>query len=259
MPSPPDPCPESRRVLKRVGGSLAEIVVMESSPGYKSLRTTCPDGQFWVLVRGEQSISGDVSSTRQHPFVTAYYAPRQPAVRIAERESLAYGLRIYLSKMTSEEVNDAWYERDCLPWSVTRTALNLIARGLNDPGFLDESVACWVASRKPTPHELAMASWISRVEDLLYDKPDLTLLELSRSIGIAPSYLSGEFSRIRGVTISVLRRRIMLQRALQCSESMKLNVAAIEAGFYDASHFHRACVAELDLKPSAIKSLISPT
>jgi transcriptional regulator GlxA family with amidase domain len=60
-------------------------------------------------------------------------------------------------------------------------------------------------------------------------------------------------------SISALKRQVRLQSALGAAERSTLNVAAIDAGFYDASHFHRACVAELDLKASALRRLIWPS
>src|SRR5690348_6682144 len=82
-----------RTVVRRVSSSLADITVVDIEAGSASHRSTCPDGQFWLPVRGEQVVDGAYGKLRQKPFELIYYAPREPAVRTADSPSLAYGLR----------------------------------------------------------------------------------------------------------------------------------------------------------------------
>jgi AraC-like DNA-binding protein len=256
----PNPSDETRKVLRRVRSSLAEIVVVSLQPGFTAHRTTCPDGQFWLPARGEQVVEGSPGIRRQRPFELLYYAPREPAVRVTDSPTLAYGLRLMLSRMNADEHDAAWYQSRPSSWDDKRVVLRLIRKGLESGGHaLDEEVAQWIAQPSATPSESHRAGWLRRAEDLLHHDPSLSLLELSRAAGVVPAYLSAEFSRARGITISTYRRRIMLDRALASAERNSLNESAIEAGFYDASHFHRACVAELDLKPSMLRRMIWPT
>lgn len=249
---------DGRRIIKVVSSSLAEIVVVELQPGYESHRSTCPDGQFWLPVRGRQVVDG---TRRQRPFDLLYYAPRQPAVRLTDTPTISYGLRVRLSKMEPQERDQCWIDSSDRRWDTKRQVLKLLNMGLTkqaDPHLLDEAIAQWVSTKR-TQAETSSAQWLHRIEELLRDDPSLSLPELSQSVGIVPAYLSGEFSRLKGFTISALRRQVMLERALRTAETSNLNVSAIEAGFYDASHFHRACVAELDVKPSHLRRLIWPT
>lgn len=250
---------EGRRILRRIEGSLAEVVVMETNAGYLSQRTTCPDGQFWLLARGGLSIRGDVKEREQTPFDLAYYRPHQPASRLSLVPTLAYGLRIRFSKLHEGEFQGSWHDRKARSWESKRRILHLIGRSTLGASHLDEAVSIWLEEDEAHRPESSRAPWIRTVEDLLHRDPALSLLELSREVGVVPGYLSGEFRRSRGFTISTLKRRIMLQRAIAQSGSLPLNVAAIEAGFYDASHFHRACLSELAIKPSDLRSIFWPT
>jgi AraC-like DNA-binding protein len=245
-----------------VTSSLVDIKVVEIDPGSESHRSTCPDGQFWLPVRGEQVVKGEHSQRRQLPFELMYYAPREPAVRMADSPTLAYGLRVQLSQLTEEERDPRWIESAPVQWDTYRSVVCLLSRGLEgraDVHELDEVAARLVGSSALKGEESPRAPWLRRVEDLLEDDPSLTLVDLSRSAGVVPAYLSAEFSRARGVTVSRYRRRVMLRRALSLAGSLTLNEAAIEAGFYDASHFHRVCQAELDVKPTDLRRLIHLT
>jgi len=252
---------EDRRVLSRFSSSLADLAAVAIQPGSRSIRSTCPDGQFWLPVRGEQVIRGAGGNRRQGPFELLYYAPREAAERMADSPTLAYGLRVKLSAMSDEQRDASWMEGNKVDWDTSRKVLSLIVKGFSgnaDPHELDETIAQWVTSRRQV-RETPRAQWLRTIQALLFDDPSLSLLDLSRATGIVPSYLSAEFSRTQRVTISAYRRQVMLQRALSYAGEGNLNVAAIEAGFYDASHFHRVCKAELKIKPTELRQLIWPT
>lgn len=207
-------------------------------------------------------VQGAYGNRRQRPFDLLYYAPREPAQRMADSPTFAYGVRVRLSHMNAEEHDASWLDNPSMQWTAVKAMIGVVALGLNDrvdPMEVDEAVARWVRPRKKQRHETPRAPWIRKVEALIYDDPSLTLTELSQAVGVVPSYMSAEFSRVQRFTISAYRRQVMLQRALRLSQEFTLNEAAIEAGFYDASHFHRVCQAELSLKPSSLRQLIWPT
>jgi AraC-like DNA-binding protein len=250
-----------RTVLRRVGSSLLEVVVVEMQPGYRAQRSTCPDGQFWISVRGEQVVHGDGYRKRQGPFELAYYAPREPAIRTTDGATLAYGIRLRLSTLRDDEYDSSWLQPSLTDWHTHRQALRLLAMCLHagpDSHKVDEEVVKWL-SQSPSKSETSRAKWLRQAEELVVDDPTLSLVELSRRVGVNAAYLSASFTQVHGVTLSSFRRQVMVSKALRNVSVGTLNEAAIEAGFYDASHFHRACIAELDMKPSSLRRLISPT
>jgi AraC-like DNA-binding protein len=260
--SPPAKPPEwanGRRVIRRVSSALAEIVVLQMEPGYRSLRTTCPDGQFWLVARGEQTVERSRVGGKQRPFELLYYAPREGAVRIAETPSLAYGLRIRLSAMRSDEFDSSWNHGFRGRIGEEQAVLRVVAGGLADPLGIDESVADLLSgSPAPTPERRA-TRWLRTMREIIENDPQCSLLEMSRSIGVAPAYASAQFSRVFGITMTGYRRKVMISKALRMASHSTLNEAAIEAGFYDASHFHRACTSQLGITPAHLRELMRET
>jgi AraC-like DNA-binding protein len=250
---------EQRHILRRVTSQLADIVVVQKEPGYTSHRSTCPDGQFWLPVSGIQLVNGH---RKQLPFELLYYAPREPAVRETDSSTLAYGVRIMLSQLTEHERDNSWLQGREMDWQTKRMVIGLILNSLYrkiDPNETDEAVLRWIAKPARTLNEKPQAKWLNQVKELVNHDSTLSLTEIARQVGIAPAYISAQFSLQNNQTVSAYRRQVMVQRTLQIANQTTLNHAAIDVGFYDASHFHRACLAELNAKPSELKNLIWPT
>jgi len=78
-------------------------------------------------------------------------------------------------------------------------------------------------------------------------------------MGVAPAYLSTSYKTAFGLTPASERRRSRLENAFRIADQddKTLNEAAIDAGFYDASHFHRACRAELGMTPSEVRTVFT--
>lgn len=253
---------EQRHILSRVSSSLVDIVFVQKDPGYTAHRSTCPDGQFWLPTEGTQLVSRPKGFRRQEPFELMYYAPREPAVRKTDTSTRAYGLRLMLSKMREDERDESWMQDQTPSWETKRLALNLISYSFEptlDDFLLDEMVARWVAKPQKAKDEVRGAKWIQQLVDLIQTEPTQSLTDLSHSIGIVPAYMSAQFAKVQGRTISAYRRQVMLEKTFRAPTTENLYAAAIEAGFYDASHFHRACQSELGLKPAHLRRLISPT
>lgn len=252
---------EERTIHRRVSSSMVDIVLAEMDPGHTHHRSTCPDGQFWLSISGIQVVSGPRGTLRQNPFDLMYYHPREPAMRTTSDRTLAYGVRLRLSELRDHERAEGWVQGQEFDWRTKRTVIRLIhgaLKGGSDSHELDEAVSEWIAGTHVGRPENQKTRWMAQVEDLLHQAPDLTLVELSRLVGLAPAYVSAQYSQIHGHSISHRRRQIMLERVLRLASKRTLNEAAIEAGFYDASHFHRACVAELGVRPSELKKLVRP-
>jgi AraC-like DNA-binding protein len=255
----PEATQQQRHILRRVTSQLVDIVVAQKEPGYTSHRSTCPDGQFWLPVSGIQLVNGH---KKQQPFELLYYAPREPAIRETDSSTLAYGVRIMLSKLTEDERDNSWLQGRETDWQTKRIVIGLILNSLSgnaDPNETDEAIIRWIAKPDQTANEKPQSKWLKQVKELVRQDPTLSLTEIAREVGIAPAYLSAQFSLQNNQTVSAYRRQIMVQRTLQIANQTTLNHAAIDAGFYDASHFHRACLSELNAKPSDLKSLIWPT
>lgn len=253
-----------RRVLNHVRSHLVDLVAIELPVGSVSERTSCPDGQFWLPIRGEQLISGASGRRRQKVLDLAYYAPKEHALRKTELQTVTYGVQIRLSKLQSHEHDAQWLTgRPADPqrqWATQKNVLRLLSEGFarnTDPHRLDEIVAQWVAAETQFRPESPRAPWMGQVIELLRLDPTMNLLALSRTVGIVPAYISSEFSRTQGVTLSRFRRQVMLQRAFVLADDSNLNEAAIEAGFYDASHFHRTCFSELSIKPAQLRQILN--
>lgn len=94
----------------------------------------------------------------------------------------------------------------------------------------------------------------ARVRELL--RQDLenppSLEELARHCGCHPQYLSRSFSETTGTTISLLLRRLRVERAAELLAAGRMNVSevALEVGYRSLSHFSQAFRAEKGAPPS---------
>src|SRR6185369_5542180 len=115
------------------------------------------------------------------------------------------------------EFDAAWVQGREMCWQTRRQVLNLTALALQglDAYMLDELVAQWVSTSRTNTPEKPRARWLLHVAELLNHDPSLSLTDLSRAVGVVPAYLSAEFSRTHGQTVSSYRRQIMLNRALR--------------------------------------------
>lgn len=80
----------------------------------------------------------------------------------------------------------------------------------------------------------------------------LNLKALAKSVGCAPHYLSRQFSAEVGMTISQKLRQLRIDRAASFLRGGDYNVteAAVEVGYSSLSHFTKAFVTEMGIKPS---------
>lgn len=79
-----------------------------------------------------------------------------------------------------------------------------------------------------------------------------SLEELARTCGCHPQYLSRQFSETTGTTISLLLRRLRIERAAELLATGRMNIseAALEVGYRSLSHFSQAFRAEKGTPPS---------
>lgn len=251
---------ESRIIHKRVSTSLVEVAFVEQEPGYVAHRSTCPDGQFWLVTSGSQVVTRQHDRRRQNSSEVMYYAPKEPAIREADDRTFAYGVRLRVSGLKEHERDSAWYSDAPTNWQSKRMVIALsnlaFVRGM-DPHEVDEWVAGWIGTPISSTRDHGSARWIREARHLVQADPSISLVDLARMLDLAPAYVSSQFNRATGTSLSQLRRRVMLDNAIRLMPAMGPNEAAIEAGFYDASHFHRACTSELGIKASELRTLLA--
>ncbi len=102
------------------------------------------------------------------------------------------------------------------------------------------------------------APWLLRVRDYIeeYCSTALRLEELSRVAGRHPAYLSWEFRRFFGKTISQFVRERRVLKAARLLRSIPGNVSEVAAacGFYDQSHFTHAFRRMMGCTPGEYRS-----
>lgn len=85
------------------------------------------------------------------------------------------------------------------------------------------------------------------------DQP-LDLKALSTSIGVAPHYLSRQFSEATGTTLTKKLRQLRIDKAASLLSDGDYNVteAAMEVGYNSLSHFTKAFLEEKGIRPSEL-------
>ncbi|MEW6212943.1 MAG: AraC family transcriptional regulator [Acidobacteriota bacterium] len=130
------------------------------------------------------------------------------------------------------------------------------AAGLAVEGLMLETlsiVARDCLRRLPKPR------WLGEARDLLREcyKEPLSLAEIAQTVGVNATHLAATFHRHYRCTVGEYVRRLRLNHAaaeLMHSERPLAEIA-VEAGFYDQSHFTRAFKHFFGTTPSEIRSL----
>jgi AraC-like DNA-binding protein len=137
---------------------------------------------------------------------------------------------------------------------VEEQALSLISAVLSQvhPGFSDHS-------RRTT--SIARRRLVGDVCEQLHRTPNLSLVELARSVHYSPFHLSRVFREVTGVTISRYRTQLRIHEVLMRLEegATDLNRLAAETGFADHSHMTRTLMARLGQTPSALRECLRRT
>jgi AraC-like DNA-binding protein len=94
--------------------------------------------------------------------------------------------------------------------------------------------------------------------EALAERPERSLPELARALGVSPHHLSRVFSSVTGHTISRHRMRLRTRAALErlaCGETDLARLAA-DLGFADQSHLCRVVRSETGTVPSVLRRLL---
>ncbi len=115
-----------------------------------------------------------------------------------------------------------------------------------------------VASGFPTQRRAGRV--VDQVRQAMAADPDLRLADLARVTRLSPYHVSRLFRRGSGVTISELRNRLKVRRALERLADGQRDLAelAAETGFADQAHLTRTVRRELGRTPGQVRTLLAP-
>jgi AraC family transcriptional regulator len=115
-----------------------------------------------------------------------------------------------------------------------------------------------IARRREGANARRPPDWLRQTRDYLHDcfSERFDLTELARVAGVHPAHLAREFRRHFHCTAGEYVRRLRLDRAVQRLSQSEESIAeiAVDAGFYDQSHFSRAVKAHTGLSPAAYRA-----
>jgi AraC family transcriptional regulator len=114
------------------------------------------------------------------------------------------------------------------------------------------------AREGPSPGMSPRPAWLRRVEEILQDHPDgpHTLSSLAAAVGFHPSYLARTFRRFHRCSVGEYLRGLRLDGAARelRGTAKPLARVAVEAGFYDQSHFTNAFRARFRVTPGEFRA-----
>lgn len=224
----------------------ARVVLYSAQRGELSIRESCPSTQIWLLLSGEWQEAGDGQRGRVQRYDVRRYAPRQPNRRLVEADSTAIGIELYnlggAPVLTPEQLRKTWH----IAHLALTNGLDTFELEEQIVGFAGKSVL------KDRPTE-----WLDHARDIIQTefREPLTLAEVARRVGISANHLSATFTECYGLPLSKMLRRLRIEDALRRMDSVP--DAWLDAGFYDVSHFWRACQQDLGLTPRQIRRLKS--
>jgi AraC-like DNA-binding protein len=100
--------------------------------------------------------------------------------------------------------------------------------------------------------------WLDRVLELLRDRfsENVSLDEVAATAGVSADHLTRTFRRYHGCTIGEYIRRLRIEYACQrlLSSQDCLIKLALDAGFYDQSHFTKAFKRHMGVTPATFRN-----
>lgn len=109
----------------------------------------------------------------------------------------------------------------------------------------------------PDKHGNSFPSWIGRARELLHDRcsDSLQITEMAQQLGVHPVYFARAFRQVFRCTPGEYRMRCRLRDALVLMQNANIPLAAIalNAGFFDQSHFSAAFRKHFGMAPQAYR------
>ena len=249
--------------------SLGDFLITERvyPAGYETPAHAHDRPLFCVVLDGSYE---EVNSGRSHVCTSSTMLFHAAHEEHLERFGAAGGRSLIV------EIEPSWYERvrDAAPGGVSTAACE--GGALRRSGtrlyheFLagDESSALIIEGlmlemagellRLRRTCETRPPRWLDGVRDYIHANyaRRITLASIGRAANAHPVHVAQTFRRFHECTIGEYVRRLRLERACrQLAETEKpLSEIALETGFTDQSHFHRAFKRELGISPSAYRA-----
>lgn len=146
--------------------------------------------------------------------------------------------------------------------AASRLLRQCLAGQVHDPSVLEES--CWellgsVSGSRDwaSSSEAGVPSWLDHARAMLRDQRTGTLpiTSIAEALGIHPVYLARGFRKYLRCSPAEYRMRCRLQRAMDllCRSDQSLLNIALDAGFFDQSHFTTAFRQQFGHAPGAYR------
>ncbi|HRE12619.1 MAG TPA: helix-turn-helix domain-containing protein [Usitatibacteraceae bacterium] len=141
----------------------------------------------------------------------------------------------------------------------------LLETAAPDPLDIESTVAATAALVSHRQPQANQPPWLARCRDALRDDNEFALkpgglTRLAKELGVHPVHLARAFRRHHRVTPGAWARAIRLERAAAALARNRdeLSDIALEAGFFDQSHFTRAFRGAFGLTPAAFRRKSAP-
>ena len=109
----------------------------------------------------------------------------------------------------------------------------------------------------PDKHGDSLPSWIGRARELLHDRcsDSLQIAEMAQQLGVHPVYFARAFRRVFRCTPGEYRMSCRLRDALTLMQNARIPLSeiALNAGFFDQSHFCTAFRKHFGIAPQAYR------
>lgn len=232
--------------MKRGLSADLDVVLYAAERGHVMRRETCPDVQYWLLLRGEWTESQEGKGMRVTGAEMTVHLPVRPCLREARGPTLGLAVRV----IGGGSGRSDWDTRRTL-WRIARE----FVVGASDDLALAEAAAELREPVVPRPTG-DVPKWLRRMRRRLREDDETDLATLAREADVTPAHASAAFARAFGVPPSIYRRRRRLHEAARGMSDRPLATAALEAGFYDRSHLDRACRSELGITAAELRDLV---
>ncbi len=247
------------------------LTTVHYAPETERVRSRCPDGQFWWMLRGGWTThrSGQPSLESSALSLGFHLPGEQNRQGVSREGAWLFGIQIPNALLYNERFAPVLPSQPTLEHG--GRSVGLAARLLGAFSCEDSASALMVEELVP---KLLRASagqetlqgtleprWMKTVTSLLHDRisEPLTLNEISAECDLHPVYLSAAFRRAKGCTLGEYLRGLRIETALPSltATDREIGEIAVEAGFYDQAHFCRVFKAQIGVPPRRFRQITS--
>lgn len=239
-------------------------------PGTERIRSKCPDGQFWLVLRGGwQAQIFSRGSIQCPPLSLSYYLPGEKNRRVVGAAGATlFGIQI----PTPDKYPDGLFHYPDQPVFESEGRAGVIALRLFQASTQEDSAASLILEellleltrstlrRAPSIPDRNEPRWIAQARELLHARQTepVSLGEVAEACGIHPVYLTAAFRRQFGCTMGEYLRRLRVEASLRllCGTDEEVGAIAHRLGFYDQAHFNRVFKAQIGIAPGALRQIV---